>query len=417
MAVPSLVGEMGGRMGRGARVGAVVLLVCGGLGGVPARADHSGVHCSGLTPHIVGTAGDDVLHGTEHSDVIWAGRGDDVVRGFGQYDVICGGPGDDLLFGGGGDDEVRGQGGADRVFGMSGRDRLFGQDGRDMLRGDRWSATRGGKDELRGGRGVDRLFGGGGGDTLEGGARIDVLRGEGGGDTAGFDGVGPVDVDLRLDRAITADGIEWLPDIEGASGSGRADVLRGTNGPNGFGAGRGDVVYAYGGRDLLAGSGARLYGGSGRDRFVAVGRTRAWGQGGNDIFVGLYPKGRSTLDGGRGLDRLEFHQPVFPDDRPVRINMATGEATLENTVIRMLSFEAASGTVNDDVLLGSAGVDRLDGDEGEDVVRGRDGDDLLRGGDGVDTIIGGDGYDRCTDYKYQYGTMRRCEDKRFVRYP
>ena len=41
---------------------------------------------------IVGTNGDDVIHGTPHGDTIWALQGDDVIKPGAGYDRIwCGG--------------------------------------------------------------------------------------------------------------------------------------------------------------------------------------------------------------------------------------------------------------------------------------------------------------------------------------
>jgi Ca2+-binding RTX toxin-like protein len=57
---------------------------------------------------MVGTAGDDVLRGTDGVDVMVGRSGDDTIRGLGGADVICGGAGDDVLFGGGGGDVMLG---------------------------------------------------------------------------------------------------------------------------------------------------------------------------------------------------------------------------------------------------------------------------------------------------------------------
>src|SRR6478672_13182767 len=74
---------------------------------------------------IVGTSGDDVLHGTPHADVIIAGAGDDTVDGGGGGDIICGGRGADTLRGSDGKDLLIGRRGPDRLFGSVGDDLLF----------------------------------------------------------------------------------------------------------------------------------------------------------------------------------------------------------------------------------------------------------------------------------------------------
>jgi len=86
--------------------------------------------CHGQLATIVGTDGDDVLHGTPGRDVIWGGRGDDrfrvigSLRGVGEVRV-AGGPGDDVLRGGGEDSLLEGGLGADRLYGGAGSDALI----------------------------------------------------------------------------------------------------------------------------------------------------------------------------------------------------------------------------------------------------------------------------------------------------
>jgi len=91
---------------------------------------------------VVGTAGDDVLTGTDGAD------------------IICGFGGDDTLKGMRGNDLLKGGAGADTIRGGRGHDTLSGQAGADTLRGGR------GNDRLNGGRGVDSCGGGSGTDTL-----------------------------------------------------------------------------------------------------------------------------------------------------------------------------------------------------------------------------------------------------------
>jgi RTX calcium-binding nonapeptide repeat (4 copies) len=97
--------------------------------------------CRGLTATRVGTAGNDVIAGTNGIDVIVALGGVDTVNGAGGADVICGG------------------------------------DGPDTLRGDA------GNDWIDGGASPDDIYGGAGDDFLDGGLQIDSLRGDGGRDT------------------------------------------------------------------------------------------------------------------------------------------------------------------------------------------------------------------------------------------
>lgn len=98
---------------------------------------------SGLTPTIVGTAGNDNLTGTPGDDVIFGLGGNDKIAGRGGNDIICGGDGNDELSGGNGNDELYGDDGADKLAGDRGNDDLY--------------AGTGAGDQLAGGNGDDRL--------------------------------------------------------------------------------------------------------------------------------------------------------------------------------------------------------------------------------------------------------------------
>ncbi|WP_432496898.1 ExeM/NucH family extracellular endonuclease [Kineococcus auxinigenes] len=89
--------------------------------------------CQGLVPTIRGTAGNDVLKGTNRRDVIMGLGGNDVITGGNGEDVLCGGAGDDRLAGGNGDDALLGGFGQDRLAGDNGSDALVGGPGRDRL--------------------------------------------------------------------------------------------------------------------------------------------------------------------------------------------------------------------------------------------------------------------------------------------
>jgi peptidoglycan/xylan/chitin deacetylase (PgdA/CDA1 family) len=152
----------------------------------------------------MGTAGDDLLAGTNHSDVIWGGDGNDRVAAGPGDDVVCGGPGDDFVAGESGNDTLLGGGGADIMEGGSGDDGLSGGPGPDALLGglgaDYLAGAEGndtlagapgadimaggpGDDRLLGGDDGDRLFAGDGADTLSGGRGEDLLQGGSGADT------------------------------------------------------------------------------------------------------------------------------------------------------------------------------------------------------------------------------------------
>ena len=92
--------------------------------------------CQGLTPTILGTAGNDAITGTAGVDVVHALSGADKVDGLGAGDKLCGGDGVDVVKGGGGADTVGGGGGNDDIYGGASADTLDGGLGFDSIRGD-----------------------------------------------------------------------------------------------------------------------------------------------------------------------------------------------------------------------------------------------------------------------------------------
>lgn len=132
--------------------------------------------CNGLPATIVGTPGDDVIYGTNGSDVIVGLGGNDIIYGGNGDDVICGGSGDDIIEGGNGNDTLIGGFGNDSIDGGNGNDSLTGNDGNDALLGQN------GNDILDGGNGNDTLIGHNGNDILTGGIGSDSFSGNNGND-------------------------------------------------------------------------------------------------------------------------------------------------------------------------------------------------------------------------------------------
>jgi uncharacterized repeat protein (TIGR01451 family) len=113
-------------------------------------------------PTILGTAGNDVLQGTNRADVIVALTGDDQIFAGGGNDLICAGGGFDFVDGGSGKDFIIGGSEGDRLIGSDGGDTIKGKNGRDKLLGGK------GDDLLNGGKGRDKCKGGPGRNTLLG---------------------------------------------------------------------------------------------------------------------------------------------------------------------------------------------------------------------------------------------------------
>ena len=135
------------------------LLVVGSSAGTGSR------QCLGRKATILGTSGNDVIYGTDGSDVIVGGKGRDEIHGLGGDDFICGEGGRDILTGGSGDDELSGGQGGDAIFAGSGDDFLTGGDQSDQLHGGS------GDDDMQGDLVINYRN-----DSCDGGDGIDTAR-------------------------------------------------------------------------------------------------------------------------------------------------------------------------------------------------------------------------------------------------
>ncbi|MBY5720068.1 cadherin-like domain-containing protein [Rhizobium leguminosarum] len=284
-------------------------------------------------PPILGTAGDDLLVGSNcaddidgrvGNDNIDARGGSDTVSGGDGHDNIMAGSGNDIVFAGDGDDVVLAGLGDDQIWGGAGNDRLYGEEGRDSIFGDA------GDDVLSGGAGNDMLRGGDGHDLLAGDADNDVIDGEGGDD--------------RLD---------------GGDGE---DILLGHKGTDSLDGGAGDDV---------------LSGGDDRDTVK--------GDSGDDTIIGDADRTNDSYDGGSGIDLLDYSALA----EAVEINLANGTASGAEICNDSISnFEIVRAGSNDDSITGSAEAEEIHGNEGIDHLRGGAGTDLVEGGDGDDIVVG-----------------------------
>lgn len=156
-----------------------------------ASAALEGDPCPEGMNRIEGTAGDDVLVGTNEADCILGLEGNDQIEGRNGDDVLVGGPGNDTISGGNGqdtiiggegDDSIDAGNGDDVVSGGPGNDTLIGHNGVDLVEGD------GGNDVIHAGSGDDQVLGGDGNDVAVGGKGNDVVDGGEGSDAC--DGAG-----------------------------------------------------------------------------------------------------------------------------------------------------------------------------------------------------------------------------------
>ncbi|MEJ6020725.1 calcium-binding protein [Ramlibacter sp. PS4R-6] len=245
-------------------------------------------------------------------------------------------------------EQVRGSRDAnDTLIGNAVSNRLEGQGGDDSLDG------ADGFDTLVGGNGNDQLLGGNGDDWVAGNAGNDSMVGGAGFDWADYVGAfGPVQVNLATGVA-TGDGNDTLSGFEAARGTGLDDVLTG---------------------------------GSADESFVG----------------GL---GNDTINGGGGT-RNEVAYWDVTGSSGVTVNLADGTVTGAAGNDVLSNIQNATGSKNDDTLIGTGGDNNLNGGLGNDNITGGAGSDwtayydavggvnanlgtgVVTGGGGNDTLSG-----------------------------
>ncbi len=361
--------------------------------------------CHGRRATIVGTDGNDVIHGTPGRDVIWAGPGDDVVYGELGNDLICGGPGNDVLHGGRGNDTVDGGPGTDVVLGELGDDKVLG--------------GAGSGDEVGGGLGIDIVNGGPGNDDLvHGDYGYDRMSGgAGSGDIASFatdvgapHGNAGVWASLAAHKAF-GDGHDKLFGFEDIEGSAFDDTLIGDKADNKIIGGPGDdKIFGGGGRD-------ELEGGQGSDGCKGGPIRRSCGHE-KPLDASAYVQVDPTPGGGGGVQVVggpgddKMTVSYDPSSGTVGVTAARGIAVGEgcghpkagvlNRIacpiqgpVRWLMADMGSG--NDSFRVEGSLIDvetvRISGGPGNDVIHGGPEQDLIESGTGSDRIYGGAGAD------------------------
>jgi Ca2+-binding RTX toxin-like protein len=373
--------------------------------GADQNAEIENPRCHGRQAKIVGTDGDDVLHGTPGRDVIWGGKGDDAIYGSLGNDLLCGGPGADLVHGGRGNDEVDGgAGGGDQAIGDLGDDKVQGgAGGGDEAAGDLGidivNGGAGNEDLVHGDYGWDRMSGGAGRDDIASFATA-VAGGKGSG----------VWASLHRHRA-RGDGHDKLFSFEAIEGSAFRDTLIGSRQANAIDGGPGDDhIFGAGGPDAIDGGQGSDGCKGAKGRTTSCGKERPpkasayvqldptpgggagleiVGSGGRDRFVVAFAEASQTfgvtatkgLAIGPGCARPAgaANRVSCPANGPGRWLMA--DLGPGNDRLRVEGSLLAVGTV------------RLAGGYGNDVIHGGPEDDLIEAGHGADKLYGGAGAD------------------------
>ncbi len=196
---------------------------------------------------IFGMRGDDIVRGEEGDDNLWGNSGNDKLDGGDGNDVVRGGSGDDIAYGGNDDDVVIGNSGNDYVDGGAGNDKLEGNSGNDII------ADGSGNDKSSGGSGDDVFIAGLGDDYYNGGSGFDTIS------YANADEAINVDMSKHV---VTGHGRDEIWSVEGLTGTGLDDTIKGDKRENTIDGGAGDdSIRSLGGADTLTG-------GEGSDSFV-----------------------------------------------------------------------------------------------------------------------------------------------------
>lgn len=389
------------------------VLVGDGSGSGAARVVTMPTHQPGQ--HLVGSAGDHLMLGTEGSDSYHAHEGDDVVVDDAGNDMVDAGTGDDMVATGQGDDMILLGDGDDTAYAGEGNDMVFGDgegvSGNDLL------LLEGGNDIAFGGDGDDFIGGGEGNDVLSGDGGHDKLFGEGGWDAL-----------LGQEGDDELWGLEGDDQLFGGLGN---DLLAGGAGNDHMDGGEGDDTYEVG----AVGDVVRERPGEGVDDVLSsidfvlgdelehltltgvagrgIGNAQANTLVGNDadnLLIGL--QGDDTLDGGGGGDEMRGGEGddtyVVGEAADLVVEQAgegfdTVRSRIAHTlaahieVLELTGLGAIDGTGNrlDNILLGNASANMLDGGEGADRMSGGDGNDTYRVDHVGDTVVeqAGQGYD------------------------
>lgn len=325
--------------------------------------------------------GDDMLHGSDYSDVIMAYEGSDRLFGRVGDDTLAGGLGHDTLDGGFGEDYLIGGYGNDSylvdsddviiespsegidtvivadsnmyayVLGNNLENAILKHAANYYLLGNEQN------NQLTGSAGNNNIDGGLGNDSIDGGAGFDIAQ------YASADGT--VLVNLTAALSSGAAGNDRLKNIEGIFGSRYDDTLVG------------NAVNNY-----LVGS---------------LGNDALYGMAGADELIGV--EGNDTLDGGLGNDILsggsgndvyvvDSSRDLVYETTQLDNNFDAGgvDAVLASASITLSSY------IENLYLTGNAKINGV-GNSLDNLIVGNSNANIIDGGIGVDTMIGGLGND------------------------
>lgn len=303
-----------------------------------------------------------------------------IINGNDNGNFIVGTIGNDIIHGNGGDDNIIGEGGL--------HDELFGDAGNDSI-----DAGNGGSHTLDGGDGNDQLFGGDGNDLLNGGSGSDFMQGSKGNDLYVVDSASDVvreDFNNGIDTVQSS--ISFFLNLSGTKAVENL-ILTGTGNNTGTGNALNNLIIGNAGNNSLFGEGGddQIFGGDGNDSlFADEGNNTIDGGNGTDTFFvntidnqvrGNYTLTNNSLKRGDGTDSLKNIEAV---------QITAGDATddkLDATAATNFTKVTLDGGGGNDTVLGSKASDKLGGNAGNDILAGGAGNDELTGAGGQDKFV------------------------------
>ena len=346
---------------------------------------------TGLTfagaPRVVGTAGDDFLHG---------GAASETLKGYAGVNSIDGGDGVDTVTYDWATSAVKvdlNSTTAQTVNSVT-TDTLINVEN---LVGSAYNDTLTGSAEanrLDGAKGNDVLVGGAGNDTLIGGAGVDVMTGGAGADRFAFNllsdstnAVRDKIIDFRRAEGdkIDLSAIDARNDIAGHQAFNFVSYYTKRPGEVMVAADRGFYVV----KADLNGDGASEF-------MLNVYSPTALTS--NDLILNAGEAAATTVSAGTYLTddvaSVDMSYDRATSAVKVDLNRTDAQTVNSTTTDTLVNVQNVIGSAYNDSLTGNGGANRLDGGGGNDVLIGGDGNDTLIGGAGIDSLTGGVGADR-----------------------
>jgi Ca2+-binding RTX toxin-like protein len=255
------------------------------------------------------------------------------------------------------------------VLGGNGNDTIIGNDQGNLLVG---------------GPGNDTITGGAGNDTLVGMGGNDSLTGKGGNDTYVFGDNWGTDTVTEASGAgpgndtwtFAGFGTNLTSSRTFSVAAATAGLTFHLNGSAGLSASAGMNSVSAAGDNI-----ENLKGGTGNDSFIFANGAGLAGGGG-------------TIDGGGGLNTLDYSVYTTPVSVNLAAGTATGTMSIANiqTVLGGSGNDTITGDTHDNLLVGNGGNDSITAGSGNTTLVGGAGNDKLTGGSGNNTYVFGDNW-------------------------